>query len=51
MRMARVRLGQYLAYLVFALSFLFLLAVVALVVSADTLIKDLPHSRPVGQPK
>jgi len=51
MRMARVRLDQYLAYLVFALSFLFLLAVVALVVSADTLIKDLPHSRPVRQPK
>jgi hypothetical protein len=32
------------------LSFLFLLVVVALAVSADTLIKDLPHSRPVGQP-
>jgi hypothetical protein len=51
MRIARVRLDQYLAYRGFALSFLFLLAVVALAVSGETFIRNLPHSRPVGEPK
>jgi hypothetical protein len=51
MRIARVRVDQYLAFLGFALSFLFLLAIVALAVSPGNVIKDFPHSRPTVQPK
>jgi hypothetical protein len=50
MRITRVRLN-HLAFLGFAPTFLFLLVVVALAVSAGNVVKDLPHSHPTGQPK